>query len=275
MKQCYGAGIGLRQEHIQYIVDTYPELNWLEILIDNYMGAGGLPLQNLRKISEHFPITFHGVGLSICSVDELNWEYIKNLKVMIDEFNPVMVSDHLAWVSVHGRYLHDLLPIPYTYEALEHTVSRVSQIQSFLNRTLLLENPSTYLNFNCSEMSESEFLKELVEQTDCKLLLDVNNLYVSSQNHNFDPLTYLADLPNDSVEQIHLAGYEDMGDYLFDTHSQPVHPPVWELYRRVIKRFGTIPTLIEWDQNVPDFETLNGQANQAQSILDEFNEVQL
>lgn len=264
-----GVGIGLRTEHYRVILEQYHrQVPWFEVLIDNYMGAGGLPLYYLDKFAQAYPLAFHGVGMSLCSVDSVNQDYLKKLKSLIDRFQPKIVSDHLAWVSVHGRYLHDLLPIPYTKEALSVIAEHIDYVQNYLQRSILIENPSTYLAFKDSEMTEWDFINQLVTKTGCGILLDVNNVYVTCFNHQLDPIEYVSEIKRDAVGQIHLGGYEDRGKYLFDTHGEAVHPPVWELYQSVIDLFGQVPTLIEWDTNLPEFSVLYQHAKQAEAILE-------
>jgi len=264
-----GAGIGLRSRHYQEILDTKPAIPWFEVLSENYFGAGGLPIYHLESIRERYPITLHGVGMSLGSADPLNFDYLARLKKLAKIIEPAYISDHLAWISIDGRYVHDLLPLPYTQEALVHFADRVDQVQDYLGRRLLIENPSSYMSFKEADMNEWEFLQELVNRTDCDLLFDVNNVYVSSKNHGFDPVEYLHALPAGRVREIHLAGYEEQDNYLFDTHGCRVHPPVWELYKITIKHLGPVPTLIEWDTDIPEFEVLVDEAGKAQKMLNE------
>jgi uncharacterized protein len=264
-----GAGIGLRSQHYQTILSTLPSINWFEVLTENYFGDGGLPLHHLEKIREHYPITLHGVGMSLGAAQFPVEAYLTKLKRLIERFEPAFVSDHLAWVSVDGKYLHELLPLPYTKEALQNFVNNVDRAQEYLGRQLLIENPASYLGFNNSEMSEWEFLLEVVQQTGCELLIDVNNIYVSANNHGFDAHQYIDALPADKVREIHLAGYEDQKDYLFDTHGQRIHQPVWQLYQYALKYLGPVPTLIEWDTDIPSFDVLMDEANKANNLLGE------
>jgi len=264
-----GAGIGLRSRHYREILDSKPAIPWFEVLSENYFGAGGLPIYHLERVREHYPVTLHGVGMSLGSADPLNFDYLNRLKKLAKSIEPTYVSDHLAWISIDGRHVHDLLPLPYTQEALAHFADRVCQVQDYLGRRLLIENPSSYMGFKEVDMTEWEFLQELVKRTDCDLLFDVNNVYVSSKNHDFDPVEYLHALPADRVKEIHLAGYEEQDNYLFDTHGYRVHPPVWELYKATIKHIGPVPTLIEWDNDIPEFEVLVDEANKAQKVMSE------
>lgn len=264
-----GAGIGLRSVHYQDILGDAASVPWFEVLSENYFGKGGLPLHYLEQVRSNYPVTLHGVGMSLGSTDPLNFEYLSHLKQLAERIEPAWISDHLAWVSAGNRYAHDLLPLPYTEEALSNFAERLLQVQDFLGRNLLIENPSSYLSYRDSDMTEWEFLQELVSRTDCDILFDVNNVYVSGSNHGFDPIEYLHALPAGRVKEIHLAGYQKQDNYLFDTHGFRVHPPVWELYRATIKHLGPVPTLIEWDNDIPPFETLIDEASIAQKVLDE------
>ncbi|OUS26001.1 hypothetical protein A9Q99_19685 [Gammaproteobacteria bacterium 45_16_T64] len=263
-----GAGLGLRSNHYQHILDSKPDVPWFELLSDNYMSGGGLPIARAEAIRDLYPVTLHGVGMSLGSIDPLNLEYMKRLKLLVDRLEPVYVSDHIAWVSVDGKYTHDLLPLPYTLESKQVVVDRISQAQELLGRQILVENPSSYLAFNFSDMDEQVFLTEVVAESGCGILLDVNNVYVSSMNHGFSAEAYLMGLPKERVKEIHLAGYEQKGSYLFDTHGHRVHQPVWELYQKTLELFGAVPTLVEWDTDVPEFEVLQGEAQKAQFYLD-------
>lgn len=263
-----GVGLGLRAQHYQDILQSRPAVPWFEALSENYMGDGGPPLYHLEQVRQDYPITLHGVGMSLGSVDPLDYDYLAKLKGLMRRFEPAWVSDHLAWISTGQRYMHDLLPLPYTEEALAHLTTRIEQVQDFLGCRLLVENPSSYLAFTGDEMSEWEFIAALLKRADCDLLLDVNNLYVSAMNQSLDPTACLALVPADRVREIHLAGYEAKADYLFDTHGHPVHAPVWELYEEAIRQIGARPTLIEWDTDIPAFERLLVEARIAQNILD-------
>jgi len=267
VQQLKGAGLGLRASHYQEIFETKPDVPWFELLSDNYMAAGGLPIQRAEKVRQDYPITLHGVGMSLGSADPLNTDYLKRLKVLADRLEPHYVSDHIAWVSVDGKYTHDLLPLPYNQDMLQHLSDRIQQVQDYLGRTILIENPSSYLSFDSSDMSEADFIRQLSLSSGCELLLDVNNIYVSAMNHGFDPYQYLESIPQDKVKEIHLAGYEQMDGYLFDTHGHSVKPPVWDLYRAALKRFGSVPTLIEWDTDVPEFSTLLVEAKKADAFM--------
>lgn len=261
-----GAGIGLRSLHYQYIITQKPKVNWFEIISDNYLGAG-LPLYYLEKISQDYPINLHGVGMSLGSTDPLRLDYLTRLKKLAARIEPDWVSEHLSWISVNGHYLNDLIPLIYTEAVMDNVASRILQVQDFLGRQILIENPSPYLTFTESTMTEWEFVEGLVKKADCYLLLDVNNVYVNAINNGFDPLNYLDGIPASRVKEIHLAGYEERENYLLDTHGYPVHPPVWELYQAALARFGAVPTLIEWDTDIPSFEVLMAEANKAEGFL--------
>ncbi len=267
------AGIGLRAEHYDAVLEDRPPVGWLEVHSENYFGAGGKPLDYLERIRARYPLSLHGVGLSIGSTDPLDRQHLAKLKELIRRFEPALVSEHLSWSSVGGRYFNDLLPLPYTEEALDHMIARVAQVQDVLGRQILIENPSSYLQYVESAIPEWEFLVELAERTGCGVLLDVNNIYVSACNHGFDATTYLQTVPRHIVREIHLAGFTvnrvDDGEILIDTHNQPVWPPVWALYRQAVQRFGRIPTLIEWDTDLPELTVLVDEAYRADAILEE------
>jgi len=265
-----GFGLGLRAEHYSEILDgPPPNIDWLEIISENYMVPGGQPLQMLERVRERYPVVMHGVSLSIASTAEPNFDYLSKLKDLADRVEPKWVSDHLCWNGVHGVNLHDLLPIPYTSEALEHVVSRVHLVQDYLSRPLCLENVSTYVQFEESEMSEWTFLSELTKRTGCWLLFDVNNVYVSAFNHGYDPKTFLEGIPQDRVVQFHLAGHSDMGTHLIDTHDHPVCDDVFGLYRHALKRFGWVSTMIERDDNIPPLSELMDELDTARGIARE------
>jgi len=268
-----GVGVGLRPPHYPHVFDTRPAIPWFEVITENFLGLGahafGRPLQILESVREHYPVVLHGVSLSLGSTDPFRPEYLKRWKELIERVEPAWVSDHLCWTGVGGQNLHDLLPLPHTEEALKHVVSRIQQVQEFLGRRILVENVSSYLTFSHSEMQEWEFLSEVCQRADCGLLLDVNNIYVSSRNHGFDAMEYLTSVPVDRVGQFHLAGYSDKGTHLIDTHDHPVSDPVWELYAQALKRFGDVPTLIEWDDDIPEFSRLAEEAARAESIREE------
>ncbi|HEY5907785.1 MAG TPA: DUF692 domain-containing protein [Vicinamibacteria bacterium] len=258
-----GIGIGLRTVHYAHILEHWPKLDWFEVLSENYLDTQGRPAWVLDQVAERYPVALHGVSLSIGSTDPLDRGYLKKLKALADRTRAHWVSDHLCWTGVMGRNTHDLLPMPYTEEALAHTVTRVRQVSEILERPLVLENPSSYLEFAASTFTEWEFLTELAEQADCGLLLDVNNVYVSSVNHSFDPGVYVDAIPAHRVVQYHLAGHTHKGTHILDTHSDHARPEVWELYRRAWARTGPTATLYEWDEDVPAFDVVHAEARKA------------
>ncbi|MFZ8934239.1 MAG: DUF692 domain-containing protein [Bacteriovoracaceae bacterium] len=260
-------GVGLRTEHFPYLQQR-PQTNvdWFEVLTENHMNSKGRPWQILEIIRADYPVSFHGVSLNIGLEAQLNRTYLRSLKKMIDVFNPFLVSDHLCWTGMEGNNIHNLLPLPYCKSVVERIASKMDQVQSFLGRSLALENLSAYMESSKSEMTEWEFLTEVARKSGCKILLDINNIYVNSVNHQFDPLDYLEYIPKDLVAQFHLAGFSDKGNFLFDTHSRAVQPEVWKLYKYAVKKWPQVPTLIEWDEDVPDFEVLENQALEAKKI---------
>jgi uncharacterized protein (UPF0276 family) len=264
-----GCGVGLRTEHYDVITSEWPSVDWFEAISENFMDSGGRPLQVLEAVRRRYPVALHGVSLSIGSADPLNQTYLERLKALSDRIQPVSVSDHLCWTGVSGENLHDLLPLPHTEETITHVVSRVQQVQEFLGRRILLENISTYVTYRHSEMPEWEFLVQIAKRSGCGLLLDLNNIYVNARNHQFSPFEYLRAIPGEFVEQFHLAGHTDMGGYLFDTHSRPVIDEVWALYREALTRYGPVSTMIEWDEDIPPFPQLAGEAAKARAILRE------
>lgn len=261
--QNLGHGVGLRSQHYNRVLEGPTSIDWFEVISENFMIKGGRPLQVLDRVRRDYPVVLHGVSLSIGSSDPLDKRYLEALAKLIHRVEPAWVSDHLCWTGVGGHNAHDLLPLPYTEEALLHTVQRVIAVQDFLGRQIALENVSTYLSFAGSTLSEWEFLAELAERADCGILLDVNNIYVSAANHGFDAATYLAGIPRDRVWQIHLAGHTDHGSHLLDTHSRPVCDPVWSLYRRALQRFGSVASLVEWDEDIPAWEVLEAECERA------------
>lgn len=264
-----GHGVGLRPRHYSHFLDTSPEIGWVEAISENFMATGGRPMAVLEKARRDRPVVLHGVSLAIGSTEPLDPQYLNDLKALIRRIEPAMVSDHLCWGRAHGRYSHDLLPMPYTRESLGHVVARVKQVQDFLGRQILLENPSTYLEFTDVELGEAEFLAEVAQRADCGILLDVNNVYVSARNHGFDPIAYLDAVPVDRVGQFHLAGHQDRGTIVIDTHEGHVVDEVWKLYRHAVRRFGDVPSLIEWDEGVPELETLLAESLKAQQMATE------
>jgi hypothetical protein len=260
-------GIGLRPVHYREVIDTLPEVDFLELISENFMVAGGNARRVLRAAADRYLLALHGVAMNLGSVDPLDPYYLEQLGKLVDETRPAIVSDHLSWGGFAGARAHDLWPLPYTAESLAHVAARVSAVQDFLGRPLALENPSTYLAFAHSTMSEPEFLAALVERTGCELLLDVNNVYVSAHNLGLDARAYLDALPTAAVRQMHLAGFTALDTHLLDTHDHPVADPVWDLYRDAILRFGPTPTLIEWDADIPPLARLVAEADRARAIM--------
>jgi uncharacterized protein len=261
-----GFGLGLRIPHYEEILATRPNVDWFEVLSENYLVPGGKPLYYLDRIRAHYPVVMHGVSLSIGSTDPLNAKYLKRLKVLAERIQPKWISDHLCWTGVGGLNLHDLMPLPYTEEAVKHVASRVKHVQDFLERKILLENVSSYVTYKQSQLSEWEFLARIAEQADCLILLDINNIFVSSFNHGFDPLDYLKGIPIDRVQQFHLAGHQNCGNYIIDTHDHPIIDPVWALYEQALIRFGAVSTMIERDDNIPSLNELVAELDNARSI---------
>lgn len=262
------AGIGLRPRHYREMLASRPNVAFLEVHAENYFGPGGQPLAFLERLRADYALSVHGVGLSLGSTDPIDTAHLDSLSRLLDRFQPSLVSEHLCWCSVGGRHFNDLLPLPYTEEALAHVCQRINQVQDYLGRQLLVENLSAYLEFTASAIPEWEFVSEVVRRTGCALLLDVNNIYVSSQNHGFDPQRYVRAVPAAAVKEIHLAGFDSNGRCLIDTHGRPVAEPVWRLYELAIRRLGPRPTLIEWDTDVPALSVLLSEAQRADSILE-------
>jgi len=261
-----GFGVGLRPEHYDDVLGERPPVDWFEVVTENYMDTGGRPLHVLESVRRDRPIALHGVSLSIGSSDPLDPRYLETLRALVDRIKPELVTDHLCWTGVDGRSLFDLLPVPYTAEVLDYVAERVSRVQEFLGRRILLENASTYIEYRCSQIPEPEFLAALSGKADCGILLDINNIHVTCTNHGLDPYAYIDAIPVDRVGQFHLAGFTDMGDYLFDTHSAPVCDAVWALYAHAVGRFGDVPTLVEWDADLPTFERLCEESEKARTI---------
>lgn len=262
-----GIGIGLRIPHYRHILANKPQIDWFEIISENYMVDGGRPLEVLDEILETYPVVQHGVSLYFGSTDPIDRDQLRRLKRLAQRTRTPFLSDHLCWGSVDGNYTHDLLPIPYTFEAARNTAERISMAQEFLEIPVCVENISSYAEFHISEMTEWEFLTEVVEQADCGILLDVNNIYVASQNHGFDPYLYLESIPHHRVAQIHIAGHTRYDEYLLDTHDHPVPSPVWELYARAIELIGPTNTLLEWDAKLPSFEVVHREALKAEKYM--------
>jgi len=264
-----GHGVGLRRDHFERVLSAPTRVDWFEVISENFMVNGGRPLDVLAKVRRDYPIVLHGVSLSIGTADPLDTSYLDGLKALAALVEPAWISDHLCWTGVGGHNAHDLLPLPYTEESLDHVARRVTRVQERLGRRIALENVSSYMSFTASTMTEWDFLREVAEAADCGILLDINNIFVSSVNHRFDPADYVDAIPVDRVWQFHLAGHSDHGAYLLDTHDHPVRDEVWALYRRAVKRFGPVSTLIEWDGNIPDWDRLEAEsltAREAQRI---------
>jgi len=263
----YGIGIGLRTPHYQHIFNKKPVVDWFEIISENFMVDGGRALANLDQILERYRVVQHGVSMYFGSAEPLNRDHLRRLKALIKRTRTPWLSDHLCWGSVDGTYSHDLLPMPYTFEAAEVTARKVREARDFLEVPIAVENVSSYAEFHMSEMTEWEFLNEVVEQADCGILLDVNNIYVSSRNHEFDPYEYLNDIPAERVAQIHIAGHSKFRKYILDTHDHPVIDPVWKMYEHAIRRVGPTATLLEWDDRIPSFEEVHAEALKAGKYL--------
>lgn len=258
-----GIGVGLRTVHFGYILGQQPQVDWFEVLSENFMETGGRPMYVLDQVAERYPLALHGVSMSIGSTAPLDREYLRKLKTLAQRTRAHWVSDHLCWTGVLGRNTHDLLPMPYTEEALAHTVQRVRAVSELLERPLVLENPSSYVEFTDSTLGEAEFLARLATEADCGLLLDVNNVYVSAFNHGFDPYVYIDTLPADRVVQYHVAGHTNKGTHIIDTHSDHALDAVWDLYRHAWRRTGATATLYEWDEDIPEFDVLLDEARKA------------
>ena len=264
-----GYGLGLRKEHYDTVLVEHPAVDWFEIISENYMVEGGKPLDYLTRIREHYPMVMHGVSMSVGSTEPLDFGYLKQLKALIQRMEPEWFSDHLCWTGVNGVNLHDLMPLPYTEEAVEHVADRVSQVQDYLGRQMLLENVSSYVSYSDSQMSEWEFLREVAERADCLILLDINNIYVSAFNHSFDPYTYLYAIPGERVYQFHLAGHTHEDNLIIDTHDHPIADPVFELYAAAVQRFGRVSTMIERDDHIPPLAELLEELDQVRRIAED------
>jgi uncharacterized protein (UPF0276 family) len=263
----YGVGIGLRIPHYRHILERKPVVDWFEIISENYMVDGGRPLTVLDQILEQYRVVQHGVSMYFGSAEPLNPEHLARLKKLVRRTRTPWLSDHLCWGSVDGRYTHDLLPMPYTFEAAKVTADKIRRVQDFVEVPVVVENVSSYAEYHVSEMTEWEFLIEVVEKADCGILLDVNNIYVSSQNHEFDPFAYVNAIPAERVAQIHIAGHSKYEKYILDTHDHPVIDPVWGLYARAIQRCGPTATLLEWDDKIPSFDEVHAEALKADRYL--------
>jgi uncharacterized protein (UPF0276 family) len=258
-----GFGLGLRTVHYEAALASEHNVDWFEVLSENYMVDGGKPLYYLDRVAERYPVVMHGVSLSIGSADPLNREYLDRLKALARRCRPRWISDHLCWTGVAHTNLHDLMPLPYTEEALAHVVERVGAVQDYLGCRILLENVSSYVTYSESTMTEWDFLREIADRSDCEILLDVNNIYVSGFNHGFDPRVFIDAMPAERVRQIHLAGHTRHADYIVDTHDHPIVDPVWQLYETAIRRFGPVATMIERDDHIPPLEDLISELDRA------------
>jgi uncharacterized protein (UPF0276 family) len=262
-----GLGLGLRSKHFDYILENNPEVDWFEVISENFMDSGGRPRQVLRRIAERYPLVMHGVSLSIGSTDPLDFEYLRKLKNLAEEIKPLWISDHLCWTGVGGLNTHDLLPVPLTEESLKHVCRRVRQVQDFIERPFVFENPSTYLTFKQSTVAEWDFLRRMTEETGCLLLLDVNNVYVSAFNNDFDPADYVRRIPHERVVQMHLAGHQHCGDYIVDTHDRRVADDVWRLFTLAWRLTRGAATLLEWDSQIPDFADYHAELLKARDFM--------
>ena len=264
-----GLGLGLRSKHFNHILENKPEVDWFEVISENFMDSYGRPRHILKQIADRYPVVMHGVSMSIGSTDPLNFQYLKRLKVLADEVKPAWVSDHLCWTGVLTVNSHDLLPLPLNDESLVHVCERIRTVQDYLERPLIIENPSTYASFKHSTIKEWDFLRMMTEETGCGLLLDVNNVYVSSFNNDFDPVEYLEGIPFDRVVQMHLAGHQNCGNYIIDTHDREVTDQVWKLFQIAWQKTGGVATLLEWDGNIPEFEVYHAELLKARQFMSE------
>jgi len=262
-----GLGLGLRNTHFEHILAKWPKVDWFEAISENFMDSRGRPRDVIRKVADRYPVVLHGVSMSIGSTDPLDLDYLERLRALAQEVQPQWVSDHLCWTGVMGLNSHDLLPVPLNEDTLHHVVARIHKVQDILGRPLILENPSTYLEFKDSTMSEPDFLRAMAEQSGCGLLLDVNNVYVTCYNASDDPVAYLEQFPWDKVVQMHLAGHTDCGTHIIDTHDQPVRPEVWALYATAWQRSGGASTLLEWDGNIPSFDDCHAELLKARDYM--------
>ncbi|HLW69042.1 MAG TPA: DUF692 domain-containing protein [Candidatus Binataceae bacterium] len=263
-----GTGVGLRPPHYAEVIAERPAIDWFEVITENFMVAGGRPLEVLEQVRANYPIVLHGVSMSLGSADRLNRGHLRGVAELAKRFEPAWISDHLCWTGVGGRNLHDLMPLPYTAETAMHVAGRLRQAQELLGRRILIENVSSYLSYTQSTMPEWEFVSAIAEEADCGILLDINNIFVSSFNHRFDAKQYIEGIPLDRVVQFHLAGHSDHGKYLLDTHDHPIRPEVWALYDYAVQRFGAVSTLIERDDNIPEFAELQAEADEARRRSD-------
>ena len=264
-----GLGVGLRTVHFDYILEKRPKVDWFEIISENFMDSRGRPRYVLEQIAERYPVVMHGVSLSIGSTDPLNFEYLRKLKALANDIKPLWISDHVCWTGVAGRNTHDLLPMPLTETSLKHVVERIRTVQDFLERPFVFENPSTYVGFTGSTLSEWEFIARMAGEANCGLLLDVNNVYVSSVNHDYDPEEFIRNVPHERVVQFHLAGHTNRQTHLIDTHDNHVVDPVWKLYRLAHQLTGGVSTLLEWDAKIPPFPVLHAEVLKAKQHIGE------
>jgi len=262
-----GLGLGLRSKHFNHILEHNPAVDWFEVISENFMDSGGRPRHVLRQIAERYPVVMHGVSLSIGSTDPLNMEYLSKLKALAEEVKPLWISDHLCWTGVNSLNTHDLLPVVLNEESLTHICNRINQVQEFLGRPVVFENPSTYLTFKQSTIPEWDFLRYMTEETGCGLLLDVNNVYVSGFNNDFDPVHYIHQLPHDRIVQMHIAGHQHCGTHIIDTHDRNVVQDVWKLFNLAWQLTGGVATLLEWDSNIPDFEAYHAELLKAKQYM--------
>ena len=258
-----GFGVGLRSEHFHHVLEQQPDVDWFEIISENFLDNRGWPRRVLDRVAERYPLVMHGVSMSIGSTDPIDFEYLAKLRQLAAEIRPLWISDHLCWTGVAGRNTHDLLPLPLNEETLRHVVERIRIVQDYLGRRLVLENPSTYVAFTTDTMAECDFVAAMAEEADCALLLDVNNVYVSSVNHGFDPVRYIETIPPERVTQIHVAGHTNCGTHIIDTHDGAVIDRVWELYALAYQRTNGVATLVEWDSRIPSFDVLHAEALKA------------
>lgn len=264
-----GFGLGLRTCHFQDFIETKPKVDWLEIISENFLIDGGQALHHLDFFIEHYPIIAHGVSLSIGSVDPLDMTYLKKLRTLLDKINAPWFSDHICWTKIHGRNLHNLMPLPYTESTINFVSEKIKQVQDYIQRPFIFENVSSYVEFKQSTMPEWEFVRKVSEKADCGILLDINNIYVSGFNHNFEPKQYIDNIPKERVLQFHIAGHKDKGKYILDTHDNEIRDEVWDLYRYAKSQFGEVSVLLERDDNIPELNTLLDELNQAKKIYEE------
>lgn len=267
-----GYGVGLRSVHYPYILEHWPEVDWFELISENFLDTGGWPMHVLEQVAERYPVVMHGVSMNIGSTDPLNREYLTKLKALANRINARWVSDHLCWTGVLGYNSHDLLPLPLNEQTLQHVVERIRTVQDILERPLVLENPSSYLSYTSDSMPEWEYLSRMAEAADCGLLLDVNNVYVSAFNHEFDPQEYIRSVPHDRVVQMHLAGHTHCGTHIIDTHDGPVIDAVWDLYREAQTLCGGTATLLEWDEHIPPFEEMKAEVEKARTMMQDYSQ---